>query len=276
MGRRGVALLLAAVALASVTASGVAVAAVAVHEAPAASDGPEPVAPRNCDESRELLAASSALDGGAGVPAGHLIACIDDDHRRLTIHNRTPIVWSLGDASVRGVTNGTDGVTGLLALHASQSSSGLLLAPGSSASVSAGDGTIRPRPDAAATRILLALTAIVSAQDELLGPDVGPDRVFRAAALTCAVAVAESGSGWDVTSPRALTAGAADPVCGRDWAQAVRSAAAWRIALPTLTEALEEPSRAGVNTSREAAAAAWFESSRGFSWGGVERPAPLP
>ncbi|KZX22642.1 hypothetical protein [Rathayibacter tanaceti] len=269
MGRRGVALLLAAVALATAAAAG-------VHGALNASDEPRRAAPAQCVQARELLAASSALEGGAGVPAGHLVACVDEDHRRLTIHNRTPVVWSLGDASVRGVASGTDGVTGLLSLHASQSSSGLLLAPDSAASVSAGDGWIRPRPDDASTRLQLALASVVAAQDQAIGPSAGPDSIIRGAALTCAVAVAESGTSWAVTSPSALAAAAADPVCSRDWERAQRSAAAWRVALPALADAVEAPGRREADAALERAAAEWFSASSGFSWGAVERPAPLP
>lgn len=268
MGGRGVTLLLAAGVL-------IAAAAMAVHGALLPAAVPTD-APAQCVDARELLASSSAFEGGAGVPAGHLVACVDEDHRRLTLHNRTPVVWSLGDASVRGVASGTDGVTGLLSLHASQSSSGLLLAPGSSASVSAGDGRITPRPDEASTRIQLALTAVVAAQDQVIGSSAGPDSVIRGAALTCAVAVAESGTGWEVTSPSALGAAAADPVCSRDWARAQRSAAAWRIALPGLVDALTAPGRQEADAARERAAADWFAASTGFSWGGVQRPAPLP
>ncbi|PPG85212.1 hypothetical protein [Rathayibacter sp. AY1H2] len=275
MGRRGVVLLLAAAALTTAAVAGVqgslAPRAPVAGQSAAASD-----APAQCDDARELLAASSAFEGGAGVPAGHLVACLDEDHRRLTIHNRTPVVWSLGDSSVRGVTSGTDGVTGLLSLHASQSSSGLLLAPGSAASVSAGDGRIQPRPDEPSTRLQLALTAVVAAQDQAIGPSAGPDSIIRGAALTCAVVVAESDTGWRVTSPRALAAAAEDPVCARDWARAQRSAAAWRIALPGLVDAVEAPGRPEEDTALQQAAADWFSASSGYSWGGIDRPAPLP
>ncbi|WP_146076717.1 hypothetical protein [Rathayibacter tritici] len=275
MGRRGVALLLAAAALVTAAVAGVQGALTAQASlGGAVSAGSD--APAQCDDSRELLAASSALEGGAGVPAGHLVACLDEDHRRLTLHNRTPVVWSLGDSSVRGVASGVDAVTGLLSLHASQSSSGLLLAPDSAASVSAGEGRIRPRPDRPSTRLQLALTALVAAQDQAIGPSAGPDSIIRGAALTCAVVVAESSTGWQVTSPQALTAVAADPVCARDWARAQRSAAGWRIALPDLVDAVRAPGRPEADAVLQRAAADWFSASSGFSWGGVDRPAPLP
>lgn len=119
-------------------------------------------APTQCADSRELLAAAPGLEG---ADPGHLIACVDEDHRRLTIHNRTPVVWAIGDPSVTGVVDQAGGVSGLLSSHASRSGRGLLLAPGASASVSAGPGRIAPRPDREATRLHLALTAIVEAQD---------------------------------------------------------------------------------------------------------------
>ncbi|AZZ54725.1 hypothetical protein [Rathayibacter iranicus] len=268
MGGRGVTLLLG---------TGVLIAAVTlgVHGAllPAAVPAE---APAQCADARELLAPSSAFEGGAGVPVGHLVACVDEDHRRLTLHNRTPVVWSLGDASVRGVASGTDGVTGLLSLHASQSSSGLLLAPGSAASVSAGEGRVLPRPDETSTRIQLALTAVVAAQDQAIGTSAGPDNVIRSAALTCAVAIAEAGTGWEVTPPSALAAAAADPGCRRDWDRAQRSATASRMALPGLIDALSAPEGQKEEAALERAAADWFSASTGFSWGGVERPEPLP
>jgi hypothetical protein len=267
MSRRGAALVLALAALTTVAAAG-------AHRALAPTAVPAPAAPFSCSAARDLLAASSALEGGAGVPAGRLVACSDEEGRRLILHNRTPVVWSLGDASVRGVSSGEDGAAGLLTLHASGSSSGPLLAPDSSAVVSAGEGRIRPRPDEGATRLQLALTAVIAAQDEAIGSSAGPDSIIRGAALTCAVVIAESGTGREVTSTSALEAAAADPVCSRDWERAVRSAAAWRIALPGLEEAVQAPGRQEADAALETAAADWFSASSGFSWGGVDRPRP--
>ncbi|MBO0985609.1 hypothetical protein [Rathayibacter sp. SD072] len=227
-------------------------------------------APAACADARELLAPSPGL----GDPdPGRLLACSDRDHRILTIHNRTPVVWILGDASVRGVVSRAGGVSGLLSSYAARSGRGLLVAPGASVSVSPGPGTLRPRPDREATRLHLALTAIVEAQDaaEATLPPRAPRSLVRSAALTCALALSGGAEGWSLTEPEALDRAASTAGCAHAWRAASSRAAAdgWR--LPPLVE-LGGPS-AGLGASpRSRTAEDWFESAGGWSWGGVERP----
>lgn len=232
-------------------------------------------APTQCANSRELLAAAPGLEG---ADPGHLIACVDEDHRRLTIHNRTPVVWAIGDPSVTGVVDQAGGVSGLLSSHASRSGRGLLLAPGASASVSAGSGRIAPRPDREATRLHLALTAIVEAQDaaEATLPPRAPRAVLRSAALTCAVALSGVASGWEIATVDALERAASTAGCARAWRAAGSRALAdgWR--LPALVAAVRDPDRLEHDRARARAAEGWFAAAGGYSWGGAERPQRLP
>ncbi|KQQ04127.1 MULTISPECIES: hypothetical protein [unclassified Rathayibacter] len=232
-------------------------------------------APRQCGDARELLDAGSVLDSGSVAVAGHLIACVDEGHRRLTIHNRTPIVWALSDPSVRGVVSQTGGVTGLLSSHASRAGLGLILAPGASAAISAGPGRLTPQPDVDGTRLFLALSAVVEAQDlaESDGPPRAPRSVVRTAALTCALALVERSEGWAVTS--SAEAAMDDGGCARAWRGAQVTALSDGWLLPSLAEALARPERQEADAATSRAAADWFAASSAFSWGGVDRPERL-
>ncbi|MWV60262.1 hypothetical protein [Rathayibacter sp. VKM Ac-2754] len=233
-------------------------------------------APSQCGDARELLDAGSVLDRGSDAVAGHLIACVDEDHRRLTVHNRTSVVWALSDPSVRGVVSQTGGVTGLLNSYASRSGRGLLLAPGASAAISAGPGRLEPQPDVDGTRLFLALTAVVEAQDLAAssGPVRAPRSVVRTAALTCALALVASSEGWEVTS--GAEAAAAGPECSAAWRDAEATALSDGWLLPALGDALARPERRAADAATARAAADWFAVSSAFSWGGVDRPERLP
>ncbi|QHC66278.1 hypothetical protein GSU68_06575 [Rathayibacter sp. VKM Ac-2759] len=233
-------------------------------------------APSQCGDARELLGSGSVLDRGPDAVAGHLVACVDDGHRRLTVHNRTPIVWALSDPSVRGVVSQTGGVSGLLSSHASRAGLGLILAPGASAAISAGPGRLTPQPDAEGTRLFLALTAVVEAQDLAAssGPPRAPRSVVRTAALTCALALVHASGGWAVTE--AAEAAMRNGGCSRAWREAQVTALSDGWLLPSLAEALARPERREADAAAVRAAVDWFAASSAFSWGGVDRPERLP
>lgn len=264
--------------LGAATASACAVAVVALALgaiAPLASAPSRPAeAPDRCDDARGLLTVSSVLDRRADALAGQLIACVDEDRRSLTIHNRTPVVWVIGDPGVGGVVTQVGGVSGLLSSHASRSGRGLVLAPGASASVSAGAGRLAPRPDHEGTRLFLALTAIVEAQDSARSsaPPRAPRSAVRTAALRCALALVEEGGSLRAPDPAGLAEAAEDASCRGAWRKAERVARGdgWR--LPPLPETVVDGSRTGADAARARAASEWFWASSAFSWGGVARP----
>ncbi|ROQ54449.1 hypothetical protein EDF36_3503 [Rathayibacter sp. PhB152] len=232
-----------------------------------------------CDEPRELLASSSVLDREGEALAGHLLACVDDDHRSLTIHNGTPVVWVLSDPSVRGVVGQDDprrdaGVTGLLSSYSARIGRGLVLAPGASAAISAGPGRLAPRPDEETTRLFLALTAIVGAQDQVRAsePPRAPRSVVRTAALTCALALVRDGA---APGAHSITRAAGEPACADAWQRAQAKALDDRWSLPGLAEALALPGRPEEDAALARSASDWFAASAGFSWGVVDRPERL-
>ncbi|MCJ1689124.1 hypothetical protein [Rathayibacter sp. VKM Ac-2927] len=232
-----------------------------------------------CDEPRELLAASSVVDREGEALAGHLLACVDADHRSLTIHNDTPVAWVLSDPGVRGVVGQSDprrdaGVTGLLSAYSARIGRGLVLPPGASAAISAGPGRLAPRPDEEATRLFLALTAIVGAQDQVRAtePARAPRSVVRTAALTCALALVRDGAAPGAAS---ITRAAGEPACSDAWQRAQAKALDDRWTLPGLAEALALPGRPEADAALARSAADWFAASAGFSWGGVDRPERL-
>ncbi|MCM6763687.1 hypothetical protein NB037_14795 [Rathayibacter sp. ZW T2_19] len=259
------------VAAAAVAASAVLVLALGSLTPLAALPSSAGAAPAACADARELLAPSPGL----GDPdPGRLLACSDRDHRILTIHNRTPVVWVLGDASVRGVVSRAGGVSGLLSSYAARSGRGLLVAPGASVSVSPGPGTLRPRPDREATRLHLALTAIVEAQDaaEATLPPRAPRSLVRSAALTCALALSGTDEGWSLIEQESLDHAASTAGCAHAWRAASSRAAAdgWR--LPPLVELAGSSAGREASAQRSRTAEDWFEAAGGWSWGGVERP----
>ncbi|SMH47364.1 hypothetical protein SAMN06295885_2961 [Rathayibacter oskolensis] len=257
------------------SAAGVAVVALALGalaplaSVPSAAAG----APGQCEDERQLVTASSVLDRGADTVAGQLIACVDEEHRSLTIHNRTPIVWALSDPGISGVVSQTGGVSGLLSSYASRSGRGLILAPGASASVSAGPGRIEPQPDREGTRLFLALSAVVAAQDaaQSSSPPRAPRSVVRSAALTCALALTEAGYA-DMVDPAASERAAGAAACRAEWREAQVTALGDGWLLPGLTEALAAPGRPEEDAALARAADDWFAASGAFSWGGVDRP----
>ena len=259
------------VATAAVAASAVLLTALGSLAPLAALPSSAAGAPAGCADARELLAPSPGL----GDPdPGRLLACADRDHRILTIHNRTPVVWVLGDASVRGVVSRPGGVSGLLSSYAARSGRGLLVAPGASVSVSPGPGPLRPRPDREATRLHLALTAIVEARDaaEAILPPRAPRSLVRSAALTCAVALSREGEGWSTMEEEALDRAASTAACAHAWRAASSRAAAdgWR--LPSLVEIGGSSAGLEASAQRSRAAEDWFDAAGGWTWGVVERP----
>lgn len=259
--------------------SGIAVVAVAgAAFSPLASLAPSAAsAPGQCDDYRDLLTVSSVLDGGSDAVAGHLIACVDEQHRSLTIHNRTPVAWTLSDPDVSGVVSQTGGVSGLLSSYAARTGLGLIIAPGASASVSAGTGTLSPEPDAEGTRLFLALSAVVGAQDagQASRPPRAPRSSIRSAALTCALALTRAGYA-DMLDPAAGRRAARTAACSVDWRTAQVTALRDGWTLPALDEALALPARVEADAALTRAADDWFSVSGGFSWGTVDRPQRLP
>lgn len=257
------------------SASALAVVALAVGAlAPLASLSPSTAgAPGQCDDSRELLAASSVLERDSDAVAGHLIACVDEEHRSLTIHNRTAVVWALSGPGVSGVVSQTGGVSGLLSSYAARSGRGLILAPGASASVSAGPGRISPRPDEEGTRLFLALSAVVGAQDagQADRPPRAPRSTIRSAALTCALALTRAGYS-DMLDPAAAERAGRTAACSADWraAQVTALRDGWMLA--GFADSLAAPGRREADAALTRAAGDWFSASPGFSWGGVDRP----
>lgn len=232
-----------------------------------------------CDDPRQLLAATSVLDREGEALAGHLLACVDEDHRSLMIHNGTPVVWVLADPGVRGVVGQDDprrdaGVSGLLASYSARIGHGLVLAPGASAAISAGPGRLAPQPDEEATRLYLALTAIVGAQDQVRAsePARTPRSAVRTAALTCALALVRDGASPGATS---TARAAAEPACSDAWRRAQDKALEDRWSLPGLAEALALPGRHEADAAHAVSAADWFAAAAGYSWGGVDRPERL-
>ncbi|WKK71039.1 hypothetical protein Q0F99_15510 [Rathayibacter oskolensis] len=232
-------------------------------------------APSQCGDARELLGSGSVLDRGPDAVAGHLVACVDDGHRRLTVHNRTPIVWALSDPSVRGVVSQTGGVSGLLSSHASRAGLGLILAPGASAAISAGPGRLTPQPDAEGPAC--SSRSRRSSRPRTSRPRPGP-RAPRAAsctaALRCALALVHASGAWAVTE--AAEAAMRNGGCSRAWREARVTALSDGWLLPSLAEALARPERREADAAAVRAAVDWFAASSAFSWGGVDRPERLP
>ncbi|QHC58250.1 hypothetical protein [Rathayibacter sp. VKM Ac-2760] len=233
-----------------------------------------------CEDPHELLVAPSVLDREGEALAGHLLACIDADHRSLMIHNGTPVVWVLSGPGVRGVISQSDlradaGISGLLASYSSRMGGGLVLAPGASAAISAGPGRLEPRPDEEATRLFLALTAVVGAQDQVRAsePPRAPRSVVRTAALTCALALVRDGA--SPSAPASIARAAGEPACSDAWARAQATALGDGWTLPGLAESLATPGRPEADAALGRAAADWFAAADGFSWGGVDRPERL-
>ena len=233
-----------------------------------------------CDEPRELLVASSVLDGRGEALAGHLLACTDEDRRSLMIHNGTPVVWLLSGPGVRGVVSQSDlrrdaGVSGLLSAYSARIGRGLVVPPGASAAISAGPGRLAPRPDTEATRLFLALTAIIGAQDQVRAdePQRAPRSVVRTAALTCALALVRDGA--SPAAPASIARASEEPACADAWRRAQDVALGDGWILPPLAQALALPGRPEVDAALARAADDWFAASAGYSWGGIERPERL-